>query len=111
MQNRPLRLISRALEYVRIRDHYFGSVLEYLPQRFGSISGLRHHLHVRFIVEQSPQSLAQQDMVVDKKATNFFIANHFIALYLCGGAHRATPFYSGQRDFAMRRGYGLNRNG
>jgi hypothetical protein len=66
-------------------------MLEYFPKRFGGISSLRHHFHIRFVLQQTPQSLAQQDMIVYKQATNFLIAKNFFALDLCGGAHRATP--------------------
>jgi hypothetical protein len=43
---------------MRIGDHNLGTELEHFPQRFGGVPRLGHDFHVRFILQQPPQSLA-----------------------------------------------------
>src|SRR5439155_12325615 len=78
-------------EHVGISNDDFGPMLERLLQRLRNIPGLGHDLHVRLVVQQSLQTLTQQDMVVHQKATNLLLANNVLA-NLCEGTHRASPF-------------------
>ena len=64
MLNQALGLIGCAFEYLRIGDHHFGTGLEHPFECLSSIPCLRDHFDVRFILQQTPQSLPQQDMVV-----------------------------------------------
>jgi hypothetical protein len=91
-QNQSLDLIGCALEYVRIGDHYLGTMFEYPLQGLGGIPCLRNYFNIGLVFQQTPQPLAQQDVIVHQKATNLFFAKKDFGLYLCGGTHRAAPY-------------------
>ena len=63
-------------------------MLEYLVQRLGRIPCLGYYFHVRLILEQAPQSLPQQDMVVHQNASNFLAR---ISSRICAGGHTGPP--------------------
>jgi hypothetical protein len=109
LQDQSLSLIEGALEYMGIGYHHVGAVLEYLLQRFGSIPRLGYHFDVRFIFQQTPQTLAQQDMVMRQKTMNSSIAKNFGSFNLCVRTHRQLLELSARETCdAAQLGFGSN---
>ena len=87
LQDQPLHLIGRTSENIRIGNHYLRPMLKHSLQRLRRISRLGYDLHVWLILQQTPQSLPQQDMIVRQNAPNFLAAESSFSLYRYGGIH------------------------
>jgi hypothetical protein len=70
-QDQLLRLIGLTFKNMYIGDDDLGPVFKHGPERFGCIPGFRYDFNIRFVFEQTPQSLAQQNMIVHQNAPNF----------------------------------------
>jgi hypothetical protein len=84
-QDHLLGLRRITLKHVNVRDHDFGAMLKDHPQRLSRAARFGHNFDVALIIDQAPQSLAQQYVIVHQNASNFLIL-----MDLCVGTHRPS---------------------
>ncbi len=85
--NHSFHLVCRTTENVRAGNNHVRTLLEHSSECSGSIARLCYNLHVRLVCKQAPQTLPQQDMVVNQDAANPLIAERSFSLYRCERVH------------------------
>jgi hypothetical protein len=72
-----LRLWRRQIERTGVGDYYIGAQFMHFTQALGRVVGFADHSDVRFVLQQSAQTLPQEHMVMHEQATNLRIEGNY----------------------------------